>query len=101
MAPQVGPLLPRQPIPQVGSENRNTLVGQLLRIFRVEVLRPVDARGGIPLEIFALLVELAQRVAALLVFPLEDGVEAPMHRPFSSIHRNRVPLLCAHWETSG
>src|ERR1700723_2012536 len=101
MPPQFRALLAIETVPEVGAENRDALVGNLLRIFRIEILRPVDARGGVPLQVLALLVELAERVAALLVFPFENGVELAGYGPLGCIHGNRVTLFCAHWRTSG
>jgi hypothetical protein len=49
-----------QPTPDIGTEYRDVLIGQLLRIFGIQILRPVDSISCVPLQVLAFLVELAQ-----------------------------------------
>ena len=48
VAAEIRLLLARQSLADVGAEDRDRLVGQLLGILRIEVLRPVDARRRRP-----------------------------------------------------
>src|SRR5262249_35703336 len=86
----------RQAIPDVRAENGDRLVGQLLGIFRIEVLGPVDAGIGVPLQLLALLVEAREPLARVLVFPLEGRVERPGNPPLEIPRGHRVPTLGRH-----
>src|SRR5947199_115314 len=101
VAPEGGLLLAREPLPHGRAEDRDRLVGQLLRIFRIEVLRPVDAGVGVPLELLALLVEVHERGAALLVLPAKDGVEGVPPRPGAVLDRNGVAAVGRHGALRG
>jgi hypothetical protein len=93
---QVGALLRRHPVPDVGAEDRDLLVGQLLRVLGIEVERPVDPRVAVPLPLLALLVQVQQRGAAVLVFPAHERVEAARDDPFGRIDRHGVALFGGH-----
>src|SRR5262249_38751830 len=67
-----------------------------LRILGVEILRPVDARARVPLQVLALLVEPPQRLGAVLVFPLEDGVERAGNRPRDLVDGYGVAIDACH-----
>ena len=66
MPPEVGALRRCHPVPDVGAEDRDLLVGKLLGILGIEVERPVDARVAVPLPLLALLVEAQQRAPPVL-----------------------------------
>src|SRR5439155_12980784 len=82
--------------PHLRAEDRDRLVGQLLRVLGVEVLRPVDARVRVPLEVLRLLVEPDERVAGVLVLPAEDGVELAGNRPLELLDGDGVAAFRAH-----
>src|SRR5207244_12566645 len=93
VAPKGSPLLTRELLPHGRAEDRDRLVGQLLRVLRIEILRPVDADVGVPLELLALLVEVHERVAAVLILPAEDRLERVRHLPGAPLDRNGAPRL--------
>jgi len=67
MAPDVRLLARREAIPDIRAVDRDRLVRQLLRVLGIEVLRPVDARVRVPLEVLRLLIEANERVARVVV----------------------------------
>jgi hypothetical protein len=81
VAADVRLLLAGHAVPDVGAEDVHRLVGQTLRVLGVQVLRPVDAGVGVPLERLALLVEAQEWLPRVLVLPAEDGVEGAADRP--------------------
>src|SRR5437867_8274372 len=78
-------------VPDVGAEDADRLVRKALRVLRIEVLRPVDARVRVPLEVLRLLVEAQQRVAALLVLPAEGRLERAGERPRGVVPGQPLP----------
>src|SRR5262249_8041343 len=61
-----------------------------------EILRPVDADVGVPLELLALLVEVQERAATVLVLPAEDRLEGVRHLPGAPLDLNGVAAVCRH-----
>src|SRR5271167_4353250 len=67
------------------------LVGQPDRVLRVDVLRPVDARLGIPLLVLSLLVQGKEPGAPLVVLPREARVAGAGDLP--RVRRGHVRVL--------
>src|SRR5262249_26576899 len=61
-----------------------------------ELLRPVDALGGVPLPHFPLLVQTEQGGAAVLVLPAERGRELLCHVPRAVRGRHRIAVGSRH-----
>ena len=55
-------------------------------VLEVDLVRPVDALGGVPLARLALLVEVEQLVPPLVVLPVEDGRVAAGNLPFGLLN---------------
>src|SRR5262249_19042693 len=85
-----------QPLPDVGAEDRDGLVRQLLGVLRIEVLRPVDALVGVPLQPLPLLGEDEQLVALVLVPPGEGGGKSLLGLPGGIPGRERVATEARH-----
>ena len=96
MAPQVCTLFVGQAFPNRRSKNREILVRQLLRIFRIKIERPIDTTAGIPLQLLALLVESVERFTAVLVLPLETALEVLGHEPFGALYRLCIAVNGRH-----
>src|SRR5262249_44738206 len=86
----------RELLPDRGAVDDDRLVGKALRVLRIQVPRPVDARRGVPLGVLAVLVEPPQCVGALLVLPLEDGRERPVDLPLDLLDGTGVPIDACH-----
>src|ERR1700693_1147724 len=67
------------------------LVGQPDRVLRVDFLRPVDARLGIPLLVLSLLVQGKEPGAPLVVLPREARVAGAGDLPRGRRGRVRAP----------
>src|SRR4051812_11277529 len=67
------------------------LVGQPDRVLRVDVLRPVDARLGIPLLVLSLLVQGKEPGMPLVVLPREARVASA--GDFPRVRRRHVRVL--------
>jgi hypothetical protein len=78
---QIRALRLRQPLPHRRPEDRDRHVGQARGILGVEVLRPVDALLRVPLQPLGLAVEVEKAGAAVLVLPVEAGLEVAGDRP--------------------
>src|SRR5439155_6251473 len=96
MPPEVGALRRCHPVPDVGAEDRDLLVGKLLGILGIEVERPVDARVAVPLPVLALLVEVQEGAAPVLVLPAHERVEATRDDPLAGIDGHGIALLRCH-----
>src|SRR5688572_14917273 len=92
--------LRREPVPDGRAVDRDETVVDLLGILGVEVDRPVDTRGGIPLLLLALVIEREQLGALVLVLPGEHGLGLAVERPAGLLHRELVAVHGAHWVAS-
>src|SRR5687768_2510756 len=89
-------LLVGEAIPDGRAVDRDEAVVDLLWILGIEVDGPVDARGGIPLLLLALVVEREQLGALVLVLPREDGLRLAVERPAGLLDRQLVAVHGAH-----
>ena len=96
MVADVDAILLRQLVPQRRAEDRDRAVVEQLRIFRVEILRPVDAQRGVPLPALALVVEVEQVAALVLVFPGKRRFLLLADGPAGDVDRQRVAVQGGH-----
>ncbi len=96
---QVHALLVRELLPDRRAEDRDQPVVDLLRILRIEILRPVDAHGGVPLLLLALVVEAEQPLALVLVLPGERRLRLAGQRPAGLLHGQLIPIHGRHGES--
>src|SRR6185369_815411 len=89
-------LLLRHAEVRAGAEDRHALVRQLLGILGIELLRPVDAFGGVPLARLSLLIEAQERGTPVLVFPAEGRRELLLHVPVGGRDGNGVAVGGGH-----
>ncbi len=78
-------------VPHRAAEQRMELVGQLDRVHRVDVLRPVDARLRIPLLVLSLLIQRKEPGAPVVVLPREARVAGAGDLP--RVGRGHVRVL--------
>ena len=83
-------------VPQVGSVNVDDPVVEHHRVFRIEVERPVDALGGVPLLLFALGIELQQGLPRLVVFPGKTSLGVAVELPLGLLDREHIAVGCRH-----
>jgi len=91
-------LLLGHPVPDIGAEDRDDPVVEHHRVFRVEIERPVDALGGVPLLLFSLVVKLQQTRPRIVVFPGETGLGLAVEPPLGLLDRQRIPIHRRHRE---
>ena len=96
MVTQVHLLLVGELVPECRAEDRDEAVVDLLRILGIEVLRPVDARGGVPLLLLALVVERQERGALVFVLPGERCLGLTRERPAGLVHGQLVTVHGRH-----
>jgi len=83
---QVDLLLVRHLLPDRRAEDRDEPIVDLLGILGIEVLRPVDAGGRVPLLLLALVVEREQLGPLVLVLPGEGRLRLARERPAGLLH---------------
>src|SRR6516225_2393497 len=93
---RLAPLLPGHPAPDIGAEYWDDAVVEHHRVLGVEIERPVDPFGGVPLLLLALVVELQQRRARIVVFPSETGLALTVELPFCLLDRQRIAIHRRH-----
>src|SRR5207245_9809411 len=91
----LGALAGAEALPGRGPVDRDDLVRRAERVVLVDLVRPVDPLRGVPLPVLALLVEVQQPVAALVVLPRERGGAAVRHVPARLLDGQGVDL-CGH-----
>ncbi len=89
-------LLVGQPAPDLGAEDRDGTVIELHRVLGIELLRPVDAQRGVPLLLLALVVELQQRLAPVIIFPGEAGLDGALELPLRQLDWQRIAIHRRH-----
>src|SRR5262245_21752916 len=80
----------REAVPDVGAVDLHRAIVQAHGIVGVEVGRPVDAYGRVPLLLLALVIEAQELVAAVLVLPRELGLGRAVHGPARLGDRDRI-----------
>ena len=93
---QVDLLLVRHLVPERRAEDRDQPVVDLLGILRVEVLRPVDAGGRVPLLLLALVVERQQPGPLVLVLPGEGRLGLAGQCPAGLLHGQLIAVHGRH-----
>src|SRR6201987_1757891 len=83
-------------VPQVSTVNMDDPVVEHHRIFRIEVERPIDPLGGVPLLLLTLGIELQQRLARLVIFPGETGLGIAVELPLGLLDREHVAVRRRH-----
>src|SRR5215831_17103157 len=83
-------------VPQVSAIDVDDPVVEHHRVFRIEVERPVDAFGGVPLLLLALGIELQQRFARLVVLPGETGLAIAVEFPFGLLDWQHIAVSGRH-----
>src|SRR5271169_1401443 len=83
-------------VPKDGAEDVDDPVVEHHWVFRIEVLRPVDPFGRVPLLLFALGIELEQRFARLVVFPGKAGFGIAVELPLGLLDRKCVAVRRRH-----
>jgi len=68
-------------LPGARAVDGDGLLGGQQRVVEVDLVRPVDPLGRVPLPLLALVVEVEEPVAALVVLPVEGGGAAAGHVP--------------------
>ena len=89
-------LLVGQPVPDIGAEDRDGTVVELHRVLGIEILRPVDAQRRVPLLLLALVVELQQRLAPVIIFPGEAGLDGALELPLRQLDWQRIAIHRRH-----
>ncbi len=92
------PLLLVHPVPDVGAEDVDDPVVEHHRVLRIEVERPVDPFGRVPLLLLALGIELQQGLARLVVFPGEAGLGIAVELPLGLFDREHITVGRRHRE---
>src|SRR5207248_10924462 len=82
--------------PECRAAGRDEAVVGLLRILGVEVLRPVEAGGGVPLLLVALVVERQERGALVFVLPGEGRLGLIRERAAGLVHGQLVAVHGRH-----
>ena len=83
-------------VPQVGAEDVDDPVVEHHRVFRIEVERPVDPLGGVPLLLLALGIELQQGLPRLVVLPGKTSLGVAVELPFGLLDREHVAVGRRH-----
>src|SRR6185312_14337041 len=96
MVTDLAPLLVGEPPPDIGAEDRDHPVVELHRVLGIELLRPVDAQRRVPLLLLALVVELQQRLARIVIFPGEARLDRALEFPLRQFHRQRIAIDRRH-----
>src|SRR5579875_2593549 len=84
------------PVPQIAAPDLDDPVVEQHRVFRVEVERPVDPLGGVPLLLLAFSVELQQRLARRVIFPGKTGLGLAVELPLGLLDWQRVAIGRRH-----
>ena len=92
MTAELDAFLLRHLLPHRRPVQGNAFIGQLHRVFEIELERPVDPVDRIPLHVLALLVQVHERRAAIVVFEIECGVELLRNRPVLVEIRHRIEI---------
>ena len=81
---------------EILTEYGHRLIRHLFRVFRVQLLRPVDTLSGIPLLGLALFIQIEQCFPPVLVFPLETGRVVLVKIPLQLRGRDGVVQVGGH-----
>ena len=93
---QAAALLLGHALPDMRAKDRHDAVVELHRVLGVEIQRPVDAVGGVPLLLLALGIELQQPGAVLVIFPGEGDVGVAVELPLGLLDRQGVAVTRRH-----
>ena len=89
------------PVPQIRAEDVDDPVVQHHRVLRIEIERPVDPVGRVPLLLLALGIELQQGFARLVVFPSKIGLGIAVELPLGLLDREHIAVGRRHRVSPG
>src|SRR5215472_10205137 len=96
MMPHPRALLVGEPLPDRGAPDLHGTVVHHHRVLGIEILRPVDAGVRVPLLLLALVVQIQELLAAVLVFPGEGGLRPSFELPLGLLDGNLVAVRRGH-----